>query len=180
MHANAGVAVVEQHNKFFARQEVTQLKGGGGGGCAEIRSRQERARAFKFVTIRNCLFGLIALVEAPRGAAAPEFIVSNERKSFAGGKKSYWNFSNCCWMRENRGVSLDTAELLANTAAKMSQRQKSIFLWLWRASEPLDCIYHFIQTKESVIEAIILPLCILLSLTAFASTPPIYGSEIRM
>lgn len=35
-------------------------------------------------------------------------------------------------------------------------------IFLWRAREPLDCIYHFIQTKESVIEAIILPLCILL------------------
>jgi hypothetical protein len=113
------------------------------------------------VTIRNCLFGLIALVEAPRGAAAREFIVSNERKSFAGGKKSYWNFSNCCWMRENR-VSLDTAErwCCLPTQQRKCRSGKSIFLW--RAREPLDCIYHFIQTKESVIEAIILPLCILL------------------
>lgn len=113
-------SLVEQHNKFFARQEVTQLKAVVAAAAPRFGAAA-RARGYEFVTIRNCLFGLIALVEAPRGTAAREFIVSNERKSFAGGKKSYWNFSNCCWMREKReSPSTAVVVLLANSSKNVA------------------------------------------------------------
>jgi len=96
----------------------------------------------QFVIIRNCLFGLIALLKAARRWL--KFIVSNERKSFASekeresvGKKSYWNFSNCCvWrMRENY-ISLGCASGENVAAAKnlfdSRRATQSVFIILFK------------------------------------------------
>jgi hypothetical protein len=58
--------------------------------------------------------------------------------------------------------SPSTQQSCLPTHQRKCRSGKRVYFSGARASEPLDCIYHFIQTKESVIEAIILPLCILL------------------